>query len=60
MTKKIKYKQLIRKLQRHADDDVVIVADQGSVLFYTEDEMTCIARLVEYINREGKYKTTFY
>ncbi len=60
MNKKIKYKQLIRKLQKFADDDVVIVASEGEVTFYSQDEQVLIASLSEFFTKKGEFKTTFY
>ena len=47
MTKHLKYKDLIRKFRKHAEEEVHMVASNGEVSFYSQDEMTLIIGIAE-------------
>ena len=58
MPKHLKYKDLIKKLQPFADQDVLMLACRGNVLFFTQDGMVRIAQLYECTDKDGNAKVT--
>lgn len=57
MSKKIKYKDLIRKFKPFAENEVVMVASNGEVSFYDKEGMVRITHLVEIDDEEHYYAT---
>ena len=58
MTKFVKYKDLIKKMKPFENHDVVMVAGNEYVSFYSQDGMVCIARLYECTDKDGNVKVT--
>lgn len=54
MRYKIKYKDLINRFKPYANDEVVMVASNGCVIFYDKEGMGRITQLVEYESKEGR------
>ena len=59
MTKFVKYKDLIKKMKPFENHDVVMVAGNEFVSFYSQDGMVCIARLYECEDKDGNVKVEF-
>lgn len=56
MTKFIKYKDLIKKMKPFENNDVVMVAGNGYVSFFSQDGMVYIARLYECEDKDRNVK----
>lgn len=57
MAKKLKYKDLIRKLKPFENDEIVMVASTGEVSFYDKEGMVCIIHLLELEGYEHYFVT---
>ena len=55
--RKIKYKDLINRLKPYANDKIVMVASNGEVSFFDEEEMKRITHLVETDEEDHCYVT---
>lgn len=59
MSKHIRYKDLIKKMKPFENHNVVMVAGNEYVSFYTQDGMVRIARLYECEDKNGNVKVEF-
>lgn len=57
MAKKLKYKDLIKKLKPFENDEIVMVASTGNVSFYDKEGMFNIIHLLELENEEHCFVT---
>jgi len=57
MAKKIKYKDLIRKMKPFENDEVVMVASKGEASFYDKEGMKQIIHIFELDNEEHCFVT---
>ena len=57
MAKKLKYKDLIRRLKPFENDEIVMAASTGEVSFYDEEGMVCIIHLSELEDCEHCFVT---
>lgn len=53
MPKHLKYKDLIRRFKKHAEDDVLMVASEGEAAFYSQDGMIRIIGIAEDEDKDG-------
>ena len=57
MAKKLKYKDLLRKLKPFENDEIVMVASTGEVSFFDKEGMFRIVHLLELENEEHFFAT---
>ena len=57
MAKKLKYKDLIRKMKPFENDEIVMVASRGEVSFFDKEGMFNIIHLSELENEEHCFVT---
>lgn len=60
MAKKLKYKDLIRRMKPFENDEVVMVASRGEVSFYDKDGMMLIIHMLEMEDEEHCFVTVNY